>query len=100
MLGVFLATAILAAADQAGPAAPPAAAPAHAEPVKTGLKDPNALVCHSESSTGSRLMTKVCMTAEQAELRRLQDRESLRQAQGRLASPGGDGMMGPMGMPR
>jgi hypothetical protein len=100
MLGVFLATTILAAAEVANPAAPPAP-PAHAAPAKVGLKDPNALVCHSETSTGSRLTTKVCMTAQQAELRRIQDRETLRQAQGRLAAPGGDGMMGgPMGMPR
>ena len=103
MQGVFLATAILAAAEVANPAAaPPAAnAAAHVEAVaRTSPKDPNALVCHSESTTGSRLMTKVCMTAQQAELRRLQDREALRQAQDRRASPGGDMMMGPMGMPR
>lgn len=105
MLGVFLATTMLAAAaDVANPAAPPPAAPPHAPAAqvaagKTGLKDPNALVCHSENSTGSRLVTKVCMTAQQAELRRIQDRESLRQAQSRLGTPG-DMMMGPMGMPR
>jgi hypothetical protein len=96
MLGVFLATAILAA-DTPTPAAP-AAPPPRAEAARSELKDSGALVCHSETSTGSRLTTKVCMTAQQAELRRLQDRETLRQAQGRV-TPGGD-MMGPMGMPR
>lgn len=92
MLGLLLSGAILAAAAPAAePLAPAAAHSAKAPPVK----DPNALVCHSEQLPGSRLSTRVCMTAQEAERRRQADRQGLNAAQGQYARPPDPMMMNP-----
>ena len=96
MLGVLLAGVILAAAEPAAPpnaSAPAAAAKASAS--KPPANDPNGLVCHSEQLPGSRLSTRVCMTAADAARRQQQDRRDLGSAQMQPARPAGDMMMAP-----
>lgn len=85
MLAAMLATAILAAEPAATPPAPAASA-------KAAVKDPNALVCRSEQRPGSRLSTRVCMTAAEDERRRQLERQALTSAQGQANRPA-DAMM-------
>lgn len=89
MLGVWLAGVILAAAE---PAAPPSG-PTPVAAGKAPAKNPNALVCHSEQLPGSRLSTRVCMTAAEAMRRQQQDRRDLGAAQLQNARPAGDMVM-------
>jgi hypothetical protein len=91
MLGVWLAGVILAAGTD--PAAAPAAPTPTPAAAKASVKDPNALVCHSEQLPGSRLSTRVCMTAVEAARRQQQDRRDLGSAQMQSARPAGDMMM-------
>ena len=95
MLGVVLAGLILAAAADpaAAPTAPAPAAVAKAPAAKPPAGDPNALVCHSEQRPGSRLSTRVCMTAAEDARRGQRDRQELNAAQAGYARPGGDMMM-------
>jgi hypothetical protein len=95
MLALLLAGVIAAAADTtSAPASPP---PPAAPAPHVAKKDP--LVCHSDTSTGSRLVTKTCMLASEWELRGRQDRQELQQAQGVYRPSNGEMMNGPMGPP-
>jgi len=95
MLALLFAGIIAATADTAPATAsppPPAAPSPHA-----AKKDP--LICRSDTTTGSRLVTKTCMLASEWELRGRQDRQELQQAQG-VYRPGiGEMITGPMGPP-
>ncbi len=97
MLGAWLAGVILAA-EPAAPGAPPiASTPASvvgkAASARPQANDPTVLVCHSEQIPGSRLSTRVCMTAADAARRRQQDQRDLSSAQMQPVRPSGDMMM-------
>lgn len=93
MLGVFLAGAILMAG-----AAPASDATSAAKPVaaaKGTAQDPNAVICHSEAQSGTRLVTRTCMRVSEWRERQLQDRQNLNNAQGRYQQQTMQMMMGP-----
>jgi hypothetical protein len=91
---VLAAAALLAEATTAPPPAPDPAAAKPAEAPNTvspatalGAKskaadDPNALVCKSEPVLGSRLTVKRCVTKGQADMQKLEDRQTLERMQG------------------
>ena len=95
MLALLFAGIIAAAADTAP--APASAAPPAAPAPRGAKKDP--LICRSDTTTGSRLVTKTCMLASQWELRGRQDRQELQQAQGVYRPGVGEMMTGSMGPP-
>jgi hypothetical protein len=68
MISLVMAMALMAAGEPAAPADKKA-------------KDPNEMVCKREKASGSNMKTRVCMTAQQWEDRRVQDKEMVDGAQ-------------------
>jgi hypothetical protein len=80
MLGVLFAAAILGAASPATGAAPDATKPAVVAPTaaaKGPAQDPNRIVCHSTNLSGSRLVTRKCLTAAAWREQQLRDQQDL-----------------------
>ncbi|MCR5879216.1 hypothetical protein [Phenylobacterium sp. J367] len=71
--------AVLMMADTTAQAAQPA--PVAEQPAKKGKVNKNGLVCKKEAVLGSKLPTKVCMTQEQWDERRMIDRQNTEQQQ-------------------
>jgi hypothetical protein len=92
MPGVLFAAALLLAAADPPPApqvsegaAAPKAAPSTVAPAVVQGKDkddPNKLICHMETETGSRFQVKKCVTQGEAAMRKFEDRQDLERAQG------------------
>jgi len=86
MISMMLAVALLLADAAAQPAA---AEPAGAEQAaKKAKTNKDGLICKNEPVLGSRMKTKLCMTAEQWEERKASDRETLERQQ-RINPPNG-----------
>ena len=57
---------------------------------KADDKDPNRMICEKQAVPGSRLATKrVCMTAAEWEVRRLEDRQAIEKGQMQARAPSG-----------
>lgn len=65
-------------------------AAAAADDKKGENKDPNRLVCEKQAVAGSRLATRrVCMTAAEWEMRKLEDRQAIEKGQMQAKGPSG-----------
>ena len=57
---------------------------------KADNKDPNRMICEKQAVSGSRLATKrVCMTAAEWEIRKLEDRQAIEKGQMQAKAPSG-----------
>ena len=89
MIGAVLSAALLLAqaAPEAAALSAPAAAPGAATPTVTPAAAPaqkvnkDGLVCHTEQILGSRIPKRVCFSPEEAEQRRIQDKENVERMQ-------------------
>ena len=77
MLAIFLAGAVLAA--DAPAQAPDAAKPPGA--IAKAPANPNAIICHNSPIPGSRITTRMCLTAEGWRQRQIQDQRELNESQ-------------------
>ncbi len=64
---------------------------AAAEEKKAESKDPNRMICEKQAVSGSRLAVKrVCMTAAEWEVRKLEDRQAIEKGQMQSKAPSGN----------
>lgn len=65
-------------------------APAAAADKNAVSKDPNRMICEKQAVSGSRLATRrVCMTAAEWEIRKLEDRQAIEKGQMQAKGPSG-----------
>ncbi|MGZ3378016.1 MAG: hypothetical protein ACXU8S_15590 [Phenylobacterium sp.] len=82
MLGVILAVATLAAETPAAAGAPAATEMAkRAAMAQAAQPDPNRVICRSAPIPGSRIRTRMCLTADAWRQRQLQDQRDLNDSQ-------------------
>ena len=63
---------------------------AAADQTKANSKDPNRIICEKQPVVGSRLASKrVCMTAAEWEVRKLEDRQAIEKGQMQARGPSG-----------
>lgn len=66
------------------------AAAAAADDKRAENRDPNRLICEKQAVAGSRLATRrVCMTAAEWEMRKLEDRQAIEKGQMQAKGPSG-----------